>query len=84
MPVLPRPTSLMTVYLPILSGMRATGFAAGTDVLADNDMARVSRDGASGYGLAPTPDCDAPLTRPGSVRSAQRAPRQLSGVQLKC
>src|SRR5438034_5383904 len=30
MPVLPRPTSLTTTYLPILSGMRLTGLASGT------------------------------------------------------
>jgi hypothetical protein len=38
--VLPRPTSRMTAYLPILSGMRAAGLAGGTVFEAGIDMAR--------------------------------------------
>src|SRR6516225_10697805 len=74
MPVLPRPTSRMTTYLPILSGMRAPGLGSGTDLEAGSVIGwwRVVRDGASGYGVARSSDCDATLTQSAATAAAAR------------
>src|SRR5215469_13201991 len=74
MPVLPRPTSLMTTYLPILSGMRAPGLGIGTDLEAGSVIGgAIARDGASGYGVARTSDCDVTLTRYAATAAGARS-----------
>src|SRR6516164_1871557 len=81
MPVLPRPTSLMTTYLPILSGMRPPGLGIGTDLEAGSVIGwRDCRDGASGYGVARSSDCDVSLTRFAATAAAAPCGRRTAAA----
>src|ERR1700737_25000 len=61
MPVLPRPTSLITTYLPIFSGILRGGavLEVADDFGAGADMARAEAKNTDRIRSAPTTHCDA-------------------------